>query len=97
MHNKKPVPLTSLGDKPRPVCPVCGTVSYSLGGVHPQCAERQADAKRVARIKTAKKSKNPKEKVGNPSAIRPWHKICPKCRRQLHVRKRICDCGHQFS
>lgn len=28
----------------RPKCPVCGKVSYSAAGIHPQCASHRADA-----------------------------------------------------
>jgi len=27
----------------RKLCPVCGEVSYSLSGEHPQCAQRRCD------------------------------------------------------
>ena len=34
----------------RPLCPVCGKNTYSLGGIHPQCAVTRADkANRAAR------------------------------------------------
>jgi hypothetical protein len=34
----------------RPPCPVCGKNTYSLGGIHPQCAVAHADkADRAAR------------------------------------------------
>lgn len=34
----------------RPLCPVCGKNTYSLGGIHPQCAVAHADkADRAAR------------------------------------------------
>ena len=97
MHDKKPIPLAEGNIKPRPLCAVCGRVSYSLGGMHPQCAEEQADAPRVARLKAAKKAAKPKVKVTNPNALSPWHKLCPKCHMQLHVRKLTCDCGYRFS
>jgi hypothetical protein len=97
MHDKKPDPLIATEIKPRRLCSVCGRVSYSQGGIHPQCAEEQADAPRVARLKAAKKAAKPKAKVTNPNALSPWHKLCPKCRVQLHVRKLTCDCGYRFS
>ena len=97
MHNKKPIPLPSGATKPRPVCVVCGSVSYSPGGIHPQCAEEQADAPRLARLKKAQKTAKPKGKVANPNALSPWHKRCPKCHAELHVRKLTCDCGYRFS
>jgi hypothetical protein len=42
-QNKKPAPL--LTATLRAKCPVCGTTSYSRGGVHPQC-----EAKRLAKL-----------------------------------------------
>jgi hypothetical protein len=72
-------------------------VSYSAGGMHPQCAEEQADAPRVARLKKSQKAAKPKAKAANPNAISPWHKLCPKCRAEVHVRKLACDCGYRFS
>ncbi len=97
MHARKPDPLPIGAMKPRRLCPVCGMVSYSAGGTHPQCAEEQADAPRVARLKKAKKESKPKGKVANQNAVSPWHKRCPKCRAEVHVRKLACDCGHRFS
>jgi hypothetical protein len=34
--NRKPLPL--LAPEERSICPVCGERTYSLSGVHPQCA-----------------------------------------------------------
>ncbi|MGE5191741.1 MAG: hypothetical protein ACM3U2_04520 [Deltaproteobacteria bacterium] len=96
MYDTKPDPLPIRASKPRRICAVCGMVSYSAAGMHPQCAEEQADAARVARLKKARKSAKSKARVANPDALSPWHKLCPKCRVQLHVRKLTCDCGHQF-
>ena len=93
MSDKKPTPLAEQIIQPRNICAVCGKVSYSLGGVHPQCAQENADAQRVHTLKQAKKA----EKVVQPEALSPWHKLGPKCRRKLHIRKLKCDCGHQFS
>jgi hypothetical protein len=72
-------------------------VSYSAGGTHPQCAEAQADASRVARLKKAQKVARVKARVTSLNAVRPWHKRCPKCHSEVHIRKAACDCGHQFS
>ena len=96
MHTKKPIPFPN-GEKPRRLCPVCGTVTYSVGGIHPQCAEELADSPRVERLKARKKAEKPKGKVANANALNAWHKRCPKCRTQVHVRKLTCGCGHQFS
>jgi len=97
MDNKKPIPLPRH-DKPRHVCSVCGKSSYSIGGIHPQCAEKQADAQRVEGEKAAKTAENPKEKVAKSNAPNLWQKkVCPKCHTNSHARKLTCDCGHQFS
>jgi hypothetical protein len=98
MDNKKPIPLLLRQNKPRHVCSVCGIVSYSPGGIHPQCAQKQADAPRVEGLKSAKKAENPKDKVANSSAPNLWQKkVCPRCHTNSHARKLTCDCGHQFS
>jgi len=70
----------------RAVCPVCGTTAYSLGGIHPQCASILAD-----RVTPRVKVKTPK-----PAVRQQWTKRCPKCKRDLHVRRVMCDCGHSF-
>jgi hypothetical protein len=50
------------------------------------------------RLKAAsKRVHEPKTKVSNPLALRPWHKRCPRCRAELHIRKSTCKCGHHFS
>ncbi|HEV3025525.1 MAG TPA: hypothetical protein VGX76_23800 [Pirellulales bacterium] len=98
MDNAKPVPLPLRHNKPRHVCSFCGMVSYSPGGIHPQCAQKQLDAPRVEGLKSAKKAENLIEKVADHGTANPWRqKLCPKCRTQLHVRKLTCDCGHRFS
>lgn len=94
MHEKKPDPLPA---KPRRLCPVCGMVSYSAGGTHPQCAEEQSDAARVARLKKVQKTARPKARGANPNALSPWQKRCPKCHNEVHIRKLACGCGYQFS
>ena len=96
MHHKRPHPIVLASPKPRRLCPVCGEVSYSREGIHPQCAQQQADAPRVARLKAARQANKSKPKAVNPDALSPWHKRCPKCRAQVHVRKLTCDCGHPF-
>jgi hypothetical protein len=49
MSEKKPEVLYPRA--PRNYCPVCGEVSYSLSGEHPQCAIARADAVVKARQK----------------------------------------------
>ena len=53
MSEKKPV-FTEPNSK---ACPVCGKSSYSLGGIHPQCAVLLADAPRADRLDAEKKAK----------------------------------------
>lgn len=96
MSNKKPAPLLLSSRRTREFCPVCGTVSYSREGIHPQCAQQQADAARMEVVKKAQKNAPPKPKMPNPLALSPWHKRCPKCRAEVHVRKMTCPCGHEF-
>ncbi|HUG20503.1 MAG TPA: hypothetical protein VMM56_16060 [Planctomycetaceae bacterium] len=89
MSYKKPQPLISA--KSHDSCPVCGQISYSVSGVHPQCSVEQADAKRMKHgSKIPKKSKP-------LSAAKPWQRFCPKCKAVQHVRKKICNCGHTFA
>lgn len=95
MNAKKPQPL--FKSRQRKLCPVCGNASYSRAGVHPQCAQQQADEKRVARLKAKRKRLAKAEaKKSAPLVLKAWHKRCPKCRQQVHVRKAACDCGFQF-
>jgi hypothetical protein len=56
--------------------------------MHPQCAVRRADLKRMEKIKT------PPKKVAELS---PWQRVCPRCREIAHVRKKHCTCGHNFA
>jgi hypothetical protein len=62
MNTKKPEPLIIPQQRTGRLCPICGKASYSLKGIHPQCAVQQADAprqlllaeeKRQARIENA--------------------------------------------
>jgi len=76
-------------------CPVCGQSSYSKDGIHPQCAVQLADESRKLELQAARK-KASQSKAGQ-SQKRSWNKQCPKCRAQLHVRRKECDCGHVFS
>ena len=49
MSEKKPVILTFPAVQK--FCPVCGKVSYSLSGEHPQCSAARGDAAIKARRK----------------------------------------------
>lgn len=46
MGTKKSMP--SVATAKGKLCPVCGTASYSLGGIHPQCLSFRADQKLFA-------------------------------------------------
>jgi hypothetical protein len=88
-----PVETSPMGhSKPKPVgpsravCPVCRTTTYSLGGIHPQCAVLQSD-KLIPR---------PKVEAAKPKVLTQWTKHCPRCKRQLPARRIACDCGHSF-
>jgi hypothetical protein len=70
----------------RPVCPVCGTTTYSQGGIHPQCAVSRAD----------KMTPRPKDLAAKAKPIMQWKKRCPRCKRELPARRMVCDCGHSF-
>lgn len=63
MQVKKPIPQTTQEIKPRNLCPVCGKVSYSRGGIHPQCSQSREDAPRLKALKAAKAVEKPKPKV----------------------------------
>jgi len=79
-------PLVEPGKK---VCPVCRKVSYSRGGVHPQCAAELADAPRKKKLAEEKKKSATNKKTAS------WKsKQCPKCRQYLHVRRKTCECGY---
>lgn len=87
----RPLPLFFV--PARAVCPVCGHTSYSSGGMHPQCAVRRADLKRMQKIKSRPRSRPAASKVAELS---PWQRVCPRCREIVHVRKKVCACGHKF-
>ena len=40
-YHTQPKPIST-----RALCPVCNQPAYSLAGIHPQCAERQAEPPR---------------------------------------------------
>ena len=89
MSEKKPVPIVDSGN--RKTCPVCGERSYSREGIHPQCAVKLADADRTEEIKARRK----RETTGTETSA--WNKkACPMCKLVLHVRQKVCQCGHVF-
>ncbi len=91
MSNVKSVII--LPPPPKHVCPVCGTASYSLGGVHPQCAVEQADEPRILKLRAARAAE---PKIETP-ARQSWQKRCPKCGLESHVSRKVCKCGHAFN
>jgi len=95
MNAKRPEPL--FGPKSQPVCPVCGHPSYSRIGIHPQCSRQKADAQRMAVVKAERKLARPtKTQAPTSDAVKAWHKRCPKCQTEIHVRRSQCDCGFAF-
>jgi predicted RNA-binding Zn-ribbon protein involved in translation (DUF1610 family) len=92
MSVPKEEPILIVPQPPKNLCPICGQVTYSAGGIHPQCAMQQADEPRLARMKTRKaaetKTKKPARNV--------WKRQCPKCGAQAHVRQAVCKCGHKL-
>lgn len=55
MSEKKPNPI--IYEPNSKICPGCGKRSYSLGGIHPQCAMILADAPRKTRLVAEKKAR----------------------------------------
>jgi hypothetical protein len=93
MSEKKPVPV--MADAGQKLCPVCGKRSYSAAGTHPQCAQIQAEALRKERL-AAEKAVEEKTAKKAPRQRRSWKKKCPECDAEVHIRKKVCDCGHNF-
>lgn len=89
--NNRPPPLYAA--PPRATCPVCGHVSYSSTGVHPQCSMHKADQERMQRVKRKTKDRRTAADVAE---ISPWQKVCARCRVIVHVRKKECACGYKF-
>ena len=90
MNNEKPEPIVIGATLTPKVCPICKKPSYSSEGIHPQCAVIQADAPRQARLAAEKKAKPQVKKKPR------WEQTCPKCKTQLHVRRKMCECGYEF-
>ncbi len=89
--NNRPPPLYPSPTRPR--CPVCGHVSYSATGVHPQCSLRKADAERMRRqAGRAKKL----ESAVKPQELSPWQRVCARCKAVVHIRKKVCECGFRL-
>ena len=93
---QKPRPLFMAAS--RATCPVCGETVYSRSGIHPQCAQHQNDLARTALIKkkNASAKRTATAPASSPLTLKAWHKRCPKCRGEVHIRQRACTCGYQF-
>jgi len=87
--SRKPEPLNA--GPPRKRCPVCGQVSYSFEGIHPQCAARQSDTQRVTQSKAALAAAP--TAAATKADLNPWHTTCPKCHAVVHIRRKVCECG----
>ena len=94
MNHKKPTPV--LGQRNRKICPVCGQQTYSANGIHPQCAVQQADAPREQLLKKQKEAAAGKKSTGRKPPQTWSCKKCPQCGKQVHVRRKACDCGFEF-
>lgn len=92
MKKKKPVPV--VAGRGKRDCPVCGKPSYSRDGIHPQCAIEQADLPRQKKLAADKKRKATVKKKPKQKS---WNKKCPKCSAEVHVRLKVCSCGHNFN
>jgi predicted RNA-binding Zn-ribbon protein involved in translation (DUF1610 family) len=98
MSEKKPTPW--MPQSRGKACPICGKPTYSTGGIHPQCAVRQADEPRTEKLKADRKRAATAAGAASAVAVtKPsaWtKKKCPKCGGESHVRQKSCDCGHVF-
>jgi hypothetical protein len=94
MSEKKPVPVTvePRGRK----CPICGKVSYSQGGIHPQCAMVQADEPRRIRLAAERQAVAKTKAETDRSKQNQFEKICPRCKSRVPSRRGVCECGHTF-
>jgi hypothetical protein len=93
MNNSKAIPPTT--DRGGKECPVCGKRSYSRTGIHPQCAIVQADMPRQKQLAEDRKNKAATAEKQVPKKA-SWKKKCSHCGVEVHVRLKICDCGHEF-
>ncbi|QDU89241.1 hypothetical protein Pla175_26280 [Pirellulimonas nuda] len=76
MSEKKPEPL--IRAEPQQKCPVCGHVSYSIGGIHPQCHSVMADRKRrELRAEEARANPPPVQASKKPGAFNGAARLRP--------------------
>ena len=95
MSEKKPQPLLKGSGDRR--CPVCGQNSYSKSGIHPQCSVELADEKQKELLKEAKRLADSEREQSPPKKLSRWQKSCPRCQARVHVRLKVCSCGHRFA
>jgi hypothetical protein len=95
VSEKKPTPV--ITQRTSRNCPVCGQRSYSLEGIHPQCAMAQADAPRKIQLIAQKKAAALVKAKTDNSKLALWEKLCPQCGSRLPARKSACVCGHRFT
>jgi hypothetical protein len=79
----------------RQACPVCRHPSYSAAGIHPQCAQIRAEARRLRRA-SALVGADGRASAKAKSKTSSWYRPCFRCGRVLHVRRLSCDCGQSF-
>jgi hypothetical protein len=93
--SRKPIPLHQ--GRPPKRCPICGQASYSSQGIHPQCSARQSDSQRVSQCKAAAAAEATSQAaVALKTDMNPWQTVCPKCRVVVHIRRKVCECGHHL-
>lgn len=95
MSAKKPIPLIPPLVHSR--CPICGELSYSRNGVHPQCSAQQADENSKSRIKRDKPLRDVYKAAKSDTEIDPLKERCPVCSALQQDRITVCECGHVFN
>jgi hypothetical protein len=52
----------------------------------------------MARLGSRAKAKRAAKPVKTAAVLglKAWHKRCPRCGTQIHIRKAACACGHDF-
>ena len=63
------------------------TSLYNAARKEKMVQEKKAAEEKAARQKGSEKT---------PRQQRTWQKKCPKCDAEVHVRKKVCACGHNF-
>ncbi len=95
VSTKKPPPLGN-GSPARKRCPVCGEISYSQAGIHPQCNQVRSESERLKRVEKSAVAAQLIEELTQRPVMGRWDKTCPRCGTRLHSRKKTCECGHVF-